>query len=289
MGPPVVRTFMEMATGRYSLDECVEVARVAGVRYRKSRNLPQKSTLHQMLRNPVYMGEFDWAGKHYVGKYEPLISRELWERVQSVLDRRSDTRHRKVTHDFAFARLIECGHCGCSMVGELKKGRYVYYHCTNAKGKATGTKCPEPYTREEVLNEKFSDLLRGLSFDEEIAEWVATALRESHEDERRHHDDAIARLQDEYARLQKRLDTMYVDRLDGRIDVESFDARSAEWRREQNRVLRDIQDHQAANQTYFEEGIRLLELARTAAKLFQGNPSGIGVVVPTCAAWAVRG
>jgi hypothetical protein len=29
----------------------------------------------------------------------------------------------------AFSGLITCGHCGCAMVDEIKKGRYVYYHC----------------------------------------------------------------------------------------------------------------------------------------------------------------
>ena len=44
--------------------------------------------------------------------------------------------------------------CGCAMVGEIKKGRYVYYHCTGYK-----QKCGEPYVREEVLKAKFSHLL----------------------------------------------------------------------------------------------------------------------------------
>ncbi len=45
------------------------------------------------------------------------------------------------------------------MVGELKKKQYAYYHCTGYKGK-----CPEPYTREEILEERFGQLLRGLIF-----------------------------------------------------------------------------------------------------------------------------
>jgi hypothetical protein len=28
-------------------------------------------------------------------------------------------------HDFAFSGLIACGQCGCSVVGEIKKQRYV--------------------------------------------------------------------------------------------------------------------------------------------------------------------
>ncbi len=47
------------------------------------------------------------------------------------------------------------GHCGCMLVGELKKGQYVYYHCTGNRGK-----CPEPYTRQEVLASGFANILQ---------------------------------------------------------------------------------------------------------------------------------
>ena len=58
-------------------------------------------------------------------------------------------------------------------------------------------------------------------------------MTQSHEDERRAHDEAIARLQADYARLQNRLDAMYVDKLDGRIDTASVDRMAATWRAEQ--------------------------------------------------------
>jgi site-specific DNA recombinase len=210
------------------------------------------------------MGDFEWKGKIHQGVHIPLITRDLWERVQQVLDRRFATRHRKVEHDFAFSRLIACGHCGCSLVGEIKKSRYIYYHCTGFKGK-----CPEPYTREEVLERCFSDLLKGLVLDDEVMAWMKEALRQSHEDERRYHEEAITRLQAEYTRLQDRIEAMYVDKLDGRVDTVFFDRKAAEWRGEQGRLMRTIEEHQSANQTYLEKGIRLLELGRRAHELFQ--------------------
>jgi len=155
--------------------------------------------------------------------------------------------------DLAFSGLITCGHCGCAMVGEIKKRRYVYYHCTGYGGK-----CPEPYTREEVLEREFAAVLDRLAFDDEVLDWVREALRESHADERREHDAAVARLHDEYNRLQGRIDAMYVDKLDGRIDAGFFDRMAAQWRDEQARCLRDIERHQGANQSYLDEGIHLL-------------------------------
>jgi site-specific DNA recombinase len=119
------------------------------------------------------------------------------------------------------------------------------------------------------LEERFADLLKGLVLDDEIIAWMTEALRQSHEDERRYHEEAITRLQAEYTRLQDRIETMYVDKLDGRIDTVFFDRKAAEWRAEQGRLLRVTEEHQTADQTYLEEGIRLLELGRRAHELFQ--------------------
>jgi site-specific DNA recombinase len=62
---------------------------------------------------------------------------------------------------------------------------------------------------------------------------------------------------------------MYPDKLDGRIDNSFFDRMSAEWREEQNTLLRELSFHQAADQSYLENGIRLLDLAVRAREIFE--------------------
>ena len=218
--PAVVRMFERYATASYSGRDIARLAVADGLVFRKSRTPMPQATVYKILRNRIYTGDFDWNGRTYRGTQVPLITKDLWDHVQTILDRRFANKHRKVKHDFAFSGLISCGHCGCSLVGEIKKQRYVYYHCTGWKGR-----CPEPYTREEALEEQFTDLLRGLTFDQEVLDWVAEALRESHADERRYHGEAITRLQAEYQRLQGRLDGMYVDKLDGRVALEFFERR----------------------------------------------------------------
>ncbi len=262
--PIIVRLFEWYATGTMSLKELTRKAREEGLSFRKSGDPVPRSTIHTILRKRLYMGEVDWDGHIYPGAHEPLVSRDLWEQVQAVLEGRHATRHRRAKRNFAFSRLITCGHCGCAVVGEIKKRRYVYYHCTGYKGK-----CPEPYVREEVLEQQFSKLLGRLTFDAEVLDWVREALVRSHEDEQRAHHDAIERLQAEYVRLQHRLDAMYVDKLDGRIDATTFDRMAATWRSEQANCRRLIEQHEAANQSYMAEGVRLLELARRARRLFE--------------------
>src|SRR5208337_253040 len=204
------------------------------------------------------------------GKHEALVPVDLWERVQGVLDGRFAKKVKRGRHDFAFSGLIACHACGCAVVGEIKKERYVYYHCTGYPDKCQGNpaSCRRKHVREEALVAQFTELLGRLRFDDEVLEWVRDALHASHADERREHEEAIRRHQAEYKRLQDRISAMYVDKLDGVVDTALFDKLSKQWREEQNRCLREIERHQSADQSYREEGVALLDLARNAQKLF---------------------
>ncbi len=90
----------------------------------------------------------------YKGTHQALVDRETWEQVQPLLNRRAETNQHRIKHDFAFTGFVRCGHCQCCLVGELKKQKYVYYHCTGHRGK-----CPEP--RE--LQSQSLELLRRVN------------------------------------------------------------------------------------------------------------------------------
>lgn len=162
---------------------------------------------------------------------------ELWERVQGVLDGRFANKAKRGRHDFAFSGLIACHACGCAVVGEIKKQRYVYYHCTGYADKCQGNpaSCRRKYVREEALEAQFTELLGRLRFDDEVLEWVRDALHASHADERREHEEAIKRHQAEHKRGQDRINAMYVDKLDGLVETAFYDRMSNQWREEQNR------------------------------------------------------
>jgi hypothetical protein len=54
----------------------------------------------------------------------------------------------------------------------------VRQNCTGCE-----KKCPEPYRREEVLSERFAQLLKALELGAEVVDWVP--VRQSHPDEKR--------------------------------------------------------------------------------------------------------
>jgi site-specific DNA recombinase len=259
---PLVRRLYELcATGQHSIQELAAIAHQEHL----TRGGPiQKSTVNKILRNRVYSGEFEWRGERYPAAFESIVPRDIWLAAQAALDRRLGKHAKKTGHCFPFSGMLQCGSCGFAMVGEIKKGKYVYYHCSGARGK-----CPEPYVRQETLEEAFVAMLRRISIDEGIVTWISTALRESHGDQKRFRDEAIAKLNADHLRLQKRLDVMYEDRLDGRIDVSLFERKSGEYRQEQARILTEIEGYGAADGQYVEAGIRLLELTRNMHRLFE--------------------
>ncbi len=264
--PLITKLFEWYVSGRYSLKELSKKARAEGLVYRGTGKPVPRSTIHKVLRNRIYMGEFEWDGEILEGTHKPLVSRDLWEKVQDVIDGRRASKTRQVKHDFAFAGFIRCGHCGCAVVGEIQKQRYIYYHCTGYRGK-----CGEPYVREEVLEEKFADLLDKLAFDDEILEWLRDALHSSHAQQIAEHEAAIEKLRGEHDRLQKRVHQAYVDKLDGQIDAVLFDQVSREWRAEQECCLVEIRRHEAADWSYVTDGVKILELAQSAKRLFQAQ------------------
>jgi hypothetical protein len=121
--------------------------------------------------------------------------------------------------------------------------------------------------REEVLEARFTELLGRLRFDDEVLDWVREALQASHADQRREHQEAIERLRVQHKRLGERISAMYIDKLDGKIGGDFYDKFAGEWREEQFRLQRDR--HEAAEQSYMDEGVQILELARNAQRLFE--------------------
>ena len=266
LGPMITKLFTWFASCEYSLKALAAKAYAEGFRFRLTRNKIPVTTLHKTLRKRIYTGEFDYAGSTYQGNYEPLVTREVWERVQEILDGRQEKKHRKVTHDFAFSGLVTCGHCGCSLVGEIKKKRYVYYHCTGYRGK-----CPERYTPEKILINCFVERLRELVIAPEIVEWLRDELVTSDLTEAGAREQALRRYQADLDRFQRRLDTLYEDRLDGRIDGARYDQKAAEIHEDQQRTRTKMIECRGTLPPA-REALNLMTLTSRAADLFMEQP-----------------
>lgn len=129
------------------------------------------SNVYIILKSTFYYGEFEYpkeSGQWYVGKHEPIITKDLYNQVQEKIT--NDHIVRTQDKEFAFTRMITCGLCGSGITADekfkkLKDGttnRYVYYGCTKFKDK----NCQCGYVREEDLIEQLANVLDVISLDE---------------------------------------------------------------------------------------------------------------------------
>lgn len=129
------------------------------------------SAIYVMLKNPFYYGKFEYpvgSGKWYDGAHEPLITKELFDEVQTQLA--AGARQAYGRQDFGFIKLMKCGKCGSGITAEEKfkkllnggVRRYVYYHCTAGKDR----NCQYKSIREEALIEQFLKILDILNLDQ---------------------------------------------------------------------------------------------------------------------------
>jgi site-specific DNA recombinase len=221
---PVARRIFELyATGNYSLlDLRRAVIDETGARI-------SRAYLETLLKNPFYIGRFIWRGVEYKGTHEPIVTAELFQGVQDVFAGRHKTRHRK--HNFAFAGLLRCAHDGCTVTTELQKGRYVYYRCSHGRGK-----CSLPYMREQGLSDHLGDLLKGIYVPEGIAEQIVGSLERDRERSETQRQERLLGIQQRLAAVRTRMDQIYDDKLEGKIDENFWVRKQADYR-EQERVL----------------------------------------------------
>lgn len=258
-GPLVRRLFEHYATGEYSLSDLEKVAKQTGLTAWNSEKTLTRAAIHRLLSNEIYIGEFVWKGKLMPGKHAPLITRELFDKVQAIMGGRSggDFQDRS----FAFTGLLTCGHCGCQITAERKKEKYTYYRCTGGRGPCPGKK---KNIREEAIAEQLGSTVAALRLDERLAETLRVALKESMADEQEYHERALAALQTQEARLVERRRQLYEDRYDGKIPADVCDQLAAKWEKELVEVREQMAAHKEADRKFLEYGLRLFELAQTA-------------------------
>lgn len=129
------------------------------------------SNIYSILQNEFYYGVFEYpkkSGNWYTGKHEPIVTKELFDQVQTQLKGNESKVYQK--KEFAFTKLITCGLCGSGITADekfkkLKNGEinsYIYYGCTKAKN----INCSESSIREEGLINQLALIIDQIEINE---------------------------------------------------------------------------------------------------------------------------
>ncbi|EKD89999.1 MAG: hypothetical protein ACD_32C00101G0001 [uncultured bacterium] len=141
-----------------------------------------KSLFWWIIRNPLYCGKVfvpkykEEEAKFVQGQHKPIISEDLFYRVQDILDGKKQVKYKTNPGCKESAPLrgyLICPKCNRILTASESKGRhkyYAYYHCTDG--------CPTRFSAQNI-NDQFVDRLRDYIPKKEIEPIYAAVLKQS--------------------------------------------------------------------------------------------------------------
>jgi hypothetical protein len=137
------------------------------------------ATVGRLLRNPVYAGWIGHKGQRFEGEHEAIIDREMFLRVQRVLDGHNRRGHGRRNDDYLLAGVIRCACCGgaYTTASTRKKGKgYRYYRCVTRDKRGTDA-CPARPLPAEAIESFVIDRIRDTIERGEFADNFAEPIR----------------------------------------------------------------------------------------------------------------
>jgi DNA invertase Pin-like site-specific DNA recombinase len=267
----IKKAFELYATDNYSLSPIVKILKEHGLTNNTPLHKPVgKSQLDWILKNPFYYGEMRIKGTIRPHKYRPIIDRWLFEKCQEVRERRTKKNFKYNSKSFIFKGLIRCAYCGCAISSDRKKNKYTYLSCNQYKGK-----CGSIRIREEIALEQIKNVLNHLVIPDEVLADVKIQMENSHKAEREFYQSSIDKLRRESDLIDEKVDTMYQDRLVGRITTEYYDDKVKESKAKQEKLNDLIQNHSQADEDFLLANSYVLDLSTKAYDLFSAQSSQV--------------
>jgi site-specific DNA recombinase len=250
--PLIRRAFQDFATGRFTKDEVLQNVNALGLTTRRGKPVPSQ-TFDAILRNPVYIARIEVAafGISKRGEFEPLVTENVFFRVQGILDGRyelSAPRERN-DPDFPLRGYVRCTTRGKTLTASWSKGRsdyYAYYHCRNGCGAVNVAKTK----LEDLFVQELTRLQPTAGFMRLVKDRVLAAWRELKADAQQRIAE-IERKQKVIREKLNRLDEAFL--YERSIDIETYDRHCDKLRQEL--TLAQIERHSTELEEIDVEGI----------------------------------
>jgi site-specific DNA recombinase len=125
-----------------------------------------KNNLYNLLTNMIYLGKVNYGGQVYEGEHDRIVDDEVWNQVQSVLNRNGRHGGRTVgnRHGALLKGLVRCATCDVGMIHTYvkKKNRlYRYYVCVKAHQRGWA-QCETRCVSAPALESAVLEQLRGV-------------------------------------------------------------------------------------------------------------------------------
>jgi site-specific DNA recombinase len=181
----------------------------------------------KLLRNPIYAGWIvseAWGIKAR-GMWEPIISEDLFERIQARFSGNSTSRQTRSQKnpDFPLRIFVRCEVCGKPITGSKSKGnggRYAYYFCREPS-------CAAVRFKPDDLHHMFIQLLYSLFPEESFMPLFHAIVTDVWKQKQAQHEEAAALVKKRIADVEARKQLVVDAVIEKRIDKATYDDQMA--------------------------------------------------------------
>src|SRR3989344_4180662 len=210
----VKQIYEEFASGKHTLKSIsIRLAEISG------EKLKSNYAVEYLLTNDLYIGVMKWNKESYEGKYKPLISQQLFAKVQDAFNDRRRPRKSKVRHDFPLTGLFRCS-CGSMISAQFTKGNgglYRYYRCTRKHGA-----CAEKYIQASELQKQIIEKLQTIALPADWSKGMLERLEREEKSQAQSADAFAEANRKKIFALQEKLDKLLEGYLDNLIDEDTY-------------------------------------------------------------------
>ena len=218
-------------------------------------------SIRDILTNPVYIGEIrynvrqNWSEKRrrninpnpirVKGKHEAIMDRELWDKVQLILESKKGKPSRIYDGEYPLTGILRCPKCGAGMVisrttntlADGSKKRIAYYCCGNWKNKGTSV-CNSNTIRVDKANEYVFKKIEELVSNEAMIKAVVKNINKERKDKVKPAKRLLGDIDKELEKLDKRKRKIFEAYEDDILTKEEFQTRKNELN-EKIRILEE--------------------------------------------------
>ena len=214
--PVIKKVFEKFATGLYKQTDFIKIFKKAGIK-------ANGNFIGRTLRNSLYCGviRHEWLEHSVKGKIEPIISEELFNKVQEILDGKKPqvTGYNRNNPDFPLRQFLTCPNCNQPLTGGWSKGnaknKFPYYHCYN---KDCSCKLR---VRADIVNKIFPEYLKTIKPEPRLLELYKAVLKDVFKintKEHKSHIDCLNRRLSQAQECKDKLLDMYMDEKVSEVD-----------------------------------------------------------------------
>ena len=223
-----------------------------------------------VLRDPVYCGNmarnkrptlsFKNSKRMYIPKsdyiyakdtHEGIVSEEIWEQVQTMIDKRKCNNKKGLYYDNIFQGLVRCPKCGYALTPKtdyrLKKKElidFVHFSCSTYKKYGVNACSSHRIEARDLYNIVLEDIQyhgsMALSAKEDFVEKIIEKIEVEKIDEGKELSNKLELKKNQLAELDRSYEQLYEDRLEGNITERNFNLMNVSISKKQEKLIEEI-------------------------------------------------